>query len=106
MSRPAAAVRDHRDLRVGLDAGDPDFDTVAETGGAKTVTLTEAQMPAHVHNQTRLPTATGGVTGFTVDTSMSGTPATTGVSTGATGGGTAHPNLQPYIVAHIWMRTA
>jgi hypothetical protein len=39
--------------------------------------------PGHFHNQTRLPTATGGVTGFTVDTSMSGTPATSGVDTGS-----------------------
>lgn len=36
---------------VGLDAGDPDFDTVRETGGAKTVTLTEAQIPSHTHVQ-------------------------------------------------------
>ena len=91
---------------VGLDSGDTDFDTVEETGGAKTVTLTEAQMPAHVHNQTRLPTATGGVTGFTVDTSMSGTPATTGVDTGSKGSGQAHSNVQPYIVVYMWKRTA
>jgi hypothetical protein len=44
------------------------------------VTVTD---PGHFHNQTRLPTATGGVTGFTVDTSMSGTPATSGVETGS-----------------------
>lgn len=31
--------------------------------------------PGHVHAQQRLPTATGGTTSFTVDTSMSGTPA-------------------------------
>jgi hypothetical protein len=91
---------------VGLDAGQTEFDTVEETGGAKIHTLTEAEMPAHVHNQTRLPTATGGVTGFTVDTSMSGTPATTGVDTGSKGGGGAHNNLQPYIVVYMWKRTA
>lgn len=36
---------------VGLDAGDPDFDTLEETGGAKTVTLAESQIPAHTHVQ-------------------------------------------------------
>lgn len=93
-------------MLVGLDAGQAEFDTVEETGGAKTHALTEAEMPAHVHNQTRLPTTTGGVTGFTVDTSMSGTPTTSGVDTGSKGGGQAHNNLPPYIVVRVWKRTA
>lgn len=91
---------------VGFDSGQTEFDTVEETGGAKTHTLTTPEIPAHVHNQTRLPTSTGGVTSFTVDTSMSGTPATTGVDTGSTGGGGAHNNLQPYIVVYFFKRTA
>jgi len=36
---------------VGLDSGQTEFDTVEETGGAKTVTLTEAQIPSHTHVQ-------------------------------------------------------
>ena len=37
---------------VGVDGSDTDFDTVEETGGAKSVTLTSAQsgVPAHNHN--------------------------------------------------------
>lgn len=109
---------------VGLDAGDADFDTVRETGGDKTVTLTTNEMPSHAHAVTdpghahatqRYPTATGASSGFTADTSMSGTPAsntlatasaTTGISLGSTGGGAAHQNLQPYIVVHFWERTS
>jgi hypothetical protein len=90
---------------VGRDSGDVDFDTAEETGGAKTVTLTEAQMPAHVHAQQRFPTATGALIGFTVDTSMSGTPAAAN-NTGSTGSGSAHSNVQPYIVVYMWKRTA
>lgn len=35
---------------VGRNASDTDFDTLGETGGAKTHTLTEAQLPSHRHN--------------------------------------------------------
>ena len=34
---------------VGVDANDTDFSTVEKTGGAKTVTLTAANMPSHNH---------------------------------------------------------
>lgn len=58
--------------------------------------------PGHTHNQTRLPTATGAVVGFTVDTSMSGTPTTSGVSTGSatTGVTTSNPGGGVASIAH------
>jgi hypothetical protein len=34
---------------IGINSGDVDFDTVEETGGAKTHTLTEANLAAHDH---------------------------------------------------------
>lgn len=111
-------------VMVGFDAGQSEFDTVEETGGAKAHQLSTAEIPAHAHAVTdpghthltqRYPTATGGLSGFTIDTSMNGTPtdntlptksATTGVTIQNTGGGGAHNNLQPYIVVHLWKRTA
>lgn len=35
---------------VNLDSGQTEFDTVEETGGAKTVTLITANLPSHVHS--------------------------------------------------------
>ena len=64
--------------------------TPGTTGGAATHThAAHTDVITHTHVQMRLPTATGAVTGFTVDTSMSGTPATSGVSTAAPAGGVA-----------------
>lgn len=106
---------------VGRDAAQAEFDTLGETGGAKTHTLTEAEMPAHDH---------GAVTGedgehthsFDDASVANGSAVLTrqsaGVSTSTTttaegdhthtvasdGGGGAHNNLQPYIVSNpiIW----
>lgn len=119
---------------VGIDAGQTEFDTVEETGGAKTHTLVEAEIPSHTHVQnshthtqdahshviTSQTATTGGATSYehgTLDTSSAETEATettaTTVATNQvatavnqnTGGGGAHNNLQPYIVCYFWKRT-
>ena len=138
---------------VGINTGDTDFSTVEKTGGAKTHTLTVAQMPSHTHVQnahthtqnahTHTQNAhTHGVryrgyTGVSASTSghvllrrnasddpYDGTDGDSALSTTATnqnttatnnnttatnqntGGGSAHNNLQPYIVCYMWKRTA
>lgn len=90
---------------VGLDAGQTEFDTVEETGGAKTHTLTTAEMPAHVHGEVGPSSASGGALTLTVDTNASGSQAV-GLNTASEGGDGAHNNLQPYIVVYMWKRTA
>lgn len=88
---------------VGIDSGQTEFDTVEETGGAKTHTLTTNEIPAHTHTYTAPNTPSDDrVAGLLP--SVDGVTAAT--ATGSTGGGAAHNNLQPYITVHIWKRTA
>lgn len=120
---------------VGFDSGDSDFNAGEKTGGAKTVTLDVASMPAHGHTQdahthvqnahthviTSQTATTGGATSYehgALDTSSAEneatevTAATTAVNQDATatnqstGGGGAHNNVQPYITVYMWKRTA
>lgn len=90
---------------VGIDSGQTEFNTVEETGGSKTHTLTTAEMPAHTHDVKERGDGTGV---FTALNSNSGGWAGSTIAGGATttGGGGSHNNLQPYIVVHMWKRTA
>lgn len=90
-------------IPVGKSAADTEFDTLGETGGAKTHTLSIAEMPSHNH---AFNTAVGvmnnknfsGV-GFNPITNDS-----SNVSINNTGGGGAHNNLQPYITLNYLIR--
>ena len=84
-------------------SADTEFDTIGETGGAKTHTLTVAEMPAHRHPMAR---ADGGATYQYSYKNNIGHP-TSGVAyTESAGDGGAHNNLQPYIVVYRYRRTA
>jgi microcystin-dependent protein len=50
-------------IPVGYNIGDAEFDLIGETGGAKTHTLTTAQIPGHTHPNTAAFTGTAGTTG-------------------------------------------
>lgn len=89
---------------VGVDSGQSEFDTVEETGGAKTHQLTEAEMPSHTHSYTKAPVVTKDVDMFQYMVSMANPNVTD--NTGSAGGDQAHNNLQPYITVYFWKRTA
>jgi len=99
-------------VMVGLDSGDTDFDTVEETGGAKTVTLTAAQsgLPQHRHQMLRERSATTGAAttqiARTADTSSTVDTNVFTENIAAADASQAHANVQPYIVAYFWKRTA
>lgn len=86
---------------VGLDSSDTSFDTIGETGGEKTHTLTIDEMPSHSHSTVSMCSFPGGVantrTGYGYN-EVELNKSSYGNSVANTGGGQAHNNLQPYIV--------
>lgn len=84
---------------VGRDAAQTEFDVLGETGGAKTHTMSVAEMPSHLH------TADGSIVINTYPTARAwNIPGGAGYQelngpnyVNYTGGGGAHNNLQPYI---------
>lgn len=96
---------------VGVNSSDTDFNAPSKTGGSKTVTLTESQLPKHRHpidnNQS------GGNYNMTdkYELYVANNNATLRTNhwsrfTGLAGGGEAHPNMPPYITVYMWKRTA
>lgn len=85
---------------VGLDSTDVDFDTVEETGGAKTYALAahNHSTPAHQH-----PAGTNVVTAAPDGQVNDGNG---GAGTTGDGGGATVTIVQPYIVVYMWKRTA
>ena len=93
---------------IGIDSSDTDFDTAEETGGSKTHTLTEAQLPSHRHQvgSNDSGTGTGGAAGNMELVRDAGTGNGPAVNSSFTGSGDAHTIVQPYIVVYMWKRTA
>lgn len=93
---------------VGLDTSDTDFDTIGETGGEKTHTLTTTEIPSHNHTTRVFYGTPGGANQFRVDANgVTNDSSQRNVgSTSNTGGGQAHNNLPPYVVMAFWKRTA
>jgi microcystin-dependent protein len=91
---------------VGRDSGQTEFDTLGETGGAKTHTLTTAEMPSHAHQIQRNNQAATSVAADASGLYQSVANTGAGYSTTQTeGGGGAHNNLQPYIVLNYIIKT-
>jgi microcystin-dependent protein len=111
---------------AGLDPVQSEFQTIGLTGGEKSHTLTEAEMPAHSHvltdpghshmlnesqgqasyvffNGNYVMTSELGLTGG-VESFVSTQTNSTSITIASTGSGLAHNNLQPYIVMNYYIK--
>ena len=95
-------------VTVGYNAADSDFDNINDTGGAKTVALSIAEMPSHTHTDSLpLYTNRSSSSGPRIEgTSSNDIEANWSVTTNSTGGGSAHENMPPYCIVYRWKRTA
>jgi microcystin-dependent protein len=90
---------------VGLDTSQSEFNALNEKAGAKTHTLSLAEMPSHSHAMTRTTAGGSGITGTGIPP-HNNAPAGGGQAvTDLVGSGSAHNNLQPYIVMNHIIKT-
>ncbi len=88
-------------IPVGYNASETEFDAMGETGGEKTHTLSESEIPAHDHDGTMGQGFAAG-SGPYVQYGTTNSPTSGAVP--SAGGGGAHNNLQPYITLQYIIR--
>lgn len=90
-------------VMVGLDSGDADFDTVEETGGAKTVSIAHTHTVPYTGYGIAGSYSAGGTIGVAQD---GGSYANLSPNSGAMSANATPSVVQPYIVVYMWKRTA
>ena len=109
-------------MLVSQSSSDSDFDTAEETGGAKTHTISESQLPSHDHFT--MNTGNGFGNNLENNVNFAGTTNSRGGlgnndyimqainstanagKTSSTGSGSAVTHMNPYIVTYMWKRTS
>jgi hypothetical protein len=80
--------------------------TAGEEGGEYNHTLTIGEIPAHTHTIPNNIIQSGNARVDQYEDDYNIFPFVTTSTTSSVGGGQSHNNLQPYIVVHMWKRTA
>ncbi|MCK6627829.1 MAG: tail fiber protein [Anaerolineae bacterium] len=89
-------------VAVGVDASQTEFNVLGKAGGAKTHTLTIAEIPNHTHTEESFdggtPAAVTGQSGAGLNIKR------ISKTSGGAGGGQSHNNLQPYLAQNFIIR--
>lgn len=89
---------------VGMDISDTNFNVAEKTGGSKTHTLTNSELPSNQYSNAYWSNTFTASQGSGIGSVPYGAGPNT--ATRVSGGGIAHNNLQPYITCYMWKRTA
>lgn len=88
---------------VGYDSTDTDFDTIGATGGGKTTTLLQENLPTRAMIRRQV---SGTHYGCNNNTSITNTWANITMEDGGFTNSQPFSNMPPYLVASLWRRTA
>ena len=95
--------------RLTDQTGGLNGDTLGDTGGSETHTLTEAQLAAHTHGAgsytAAFPSGNNSSGGQGNTGSNTTTNLTVSGTSGSTGSGSAHNNVQPTIILNYIIKT-
>ena len=90
-------------IPVGYNSGDTNFNALGKTGGEKTHTLTQAEIPSY---SIPINTTTSSWNSSSDGSQFPGAVgANTSTSINSGGGGEAHNNLQPYVTMNFIIKT-
>jgi hypothetical protein len=98
---------------VGYDSGDSSFNTAGGTGGSKDAVLVSHNHTAtdsgHTHtyaNKVQSGGFLGGTSSYSIGSTGTTNSGSANISVSTEGSSATNANLQPYVVAYVWKRTA
>lgn len=91
---------------IGIDSNDADFDTIGNTGGEKTHTLIQTELPSSLNVSMNTSSPSGSLDGQYLSYGSSSDIRSRSYTLDNTGGGQPHNIMPPYEVMAFWKRVS